>query len=358
MMRASFLLVVAMIAHAADFTADSTRGRALFDSLSCAGCHGAHGSGPDLSNMVDRGFTPSTFAATMWNHAPAMWAAMDTKGIRAGDLNPQGAADLFAYFYSTRFFDLPGDAGRGKRTFTARGCSNCHGLTEPVLADAKPVQQWESLGDGVALAEAMWNHAPRMLVEVQAKHALWPIVSAQDLTDMLVYLRNLRSPPAVTPSFRIGGGSDGEAVFRAKGCGGCHQSVARLSGKTPTGIAAAMWNHEPVMAKAGARAAKFAPDEMRELLGYLWAQQFFEDTGSPSQGRRVYASKKCASCHEGSSNKAPLLKGTYSGATMVSVLWRHGPSMLDQMKKDGVKWPRFDGVQMADLIAYLNSGRR
>ena len=31
------------------------------------------------------------------------------------------------------------------------------------------------------------------------------------------------------------------------------------------------------------------------------------------------------------------------------------PSMLEQMKKDGVPWPRFEGSQMADLIAYLNT---
>jgi hypothetical protein len=29
--------------------------------------------------------------------------------------------------------------------------------------------------------------------------------------------------------------------------------------------------------------------------------------------------------------------------------------MLEQMKKDGVPWPRFEGSQMGDLIAYLNS---
>ncbi len=29
--------------------------------------------------------------------------------------------------------------------------------------------------------------------------------------------------------------------------------------------------------------------------------------------------------------------------------------MQAQMKKDGVPWPRFEGTQMADLIAYLNS---
>ena len=36
---------------------------------------------------------------------------------------------------------------------------------------------------------------------------------------------------------------------------------------------------------------------------------------------------------------------------MVSALWRHGPAMLEQMKEQGTPWPRFDGREMADLIA-------
>jgi len=88
-------------------------------------CHSVNGKGgsigPELGRVVDRGFTPATLAATMWNHAPAMWAAMRQQDIRAGDLNEQAAADLFAYFYSARFFESPGDAARGKRAFNVRG---------------------------------------------------------------------------------------------------------------------------------------------------------------------------------------------------------------------------------------------
>jgi cytochrome c2 len=348
----------------ADFTADSRRGRQLFDTLSCVQCHAVNGVGgsvgPDLGRIVDRGFTPASLAATMWNHAPAMWAAMKQQGIAAGFMNDQAAGDLFAYFYSARFFETPGDAARGKRAFASRGCSNCHGLKEGLLPRVKPVSQWESLADPVALTEAMWNHASMMLAETQLKHQAWPALTAQDLTDILVYLRNLPFPPSVPPSFRIGAGSDGEAVFRARGCANCHPSVVDLSastrGKTLTDIAAAMWNHEPIMSKAGATVTKFAPDEMRELLGYLWAQQFFEDAGVVSNGRRVFAAKHCAGCHE-AVGKAPKLGGSghFSGTTMVAALWRHGPSMLAQMKKDGIPWPRFEGVQMADLIAYLNT---
>lgn len=366
-MKRPILLVVfaAVAGQAADYSADSERGRQLFDTLSCVQCHTVNGKGgsvgPDLGRMVDRGFTPATLAATMWNHAPAMWASMSQRGIHAGDLNNQAAADLFAYFYSARFFESPGDAARGKRAFTSRGCAGCHGLKESILPRVKPVSQWESLADPVALTEAMWNHSPTMMAEMKLKHVPWPALTAQELTDILIYLRNQPFPPSRPPVFQIGAGSDGEAVFKARGCVGCHPSVPELSastrGKTLTEVAAAMWNHEPIMSKAGATPTAFAPNEMKDLLGYLWAQQFFQDTGIAATGRRVFVSKRCASCHEEGVGKAPKLTGagSFSGATMVSALWRHGPSMLSQMKQQGVPWPRFDGFQMADLIAYLNS---
>jgi cytochrome c2 len=357
------LLSTALAGQAADYLADSERGRKLFDALSCIQCHSVNGAGgsvgPDLGRMVDRAFTPATLAATMWNHAPAMWAAMRQQGVALGNLNEQGAGDLFAFFYSARFFEMPGDAARGKRTFTSRGCSNCHGLQQGLLPRVKPVSQWESLLDPVALTEAMWNHAPLMLAESQLKHQAWPALTAQDLTDVLVYLRNLPFPPSKPPVFQIGSDADGEAVFRTKGCAGCHSSVAELSRrtrqKTLTEVAAAMWNHEPIISKASATPTKFAPDEMRNLLGYLWAQQFFMDAGNASAGRRVFVSKRCASCHEAAGGKAPKLAGGSNGATMVSALWRHGPSMLGEMQKEHIAWPRFEGSQMADLVAYLNS---
>jgi cytochrome c2 len=361
--RIAFLLAASVAARATDYLADSARGRQLFDSLACVQCHSVNGQGgslaPDLGRIVDRGFTPASLAATMWNHAPRMWEAMRQQRVQAGVMNERDAANLFAYFYSARFFEAPGDAARGKRAFTSRGCSNCHGIKEGLLPRVKPVSQWESLADPVALTEAMWNHAPTMLAEAKLKDQPWPALTAQDLSDILVYLRNLPNPPSKTPTFQIGTDADGEAVFKARGCAGCHPSVTELStrtrGKTLTEVAAAMWNHEPIMSKAGATPTRFAPDEMRDLLGYLWAQQFFQDPGIPSAGRRVFTAKRCASCHD-EAGRAPKLSGAgFNGSSMVSALWRHGPSMLAQMQKDRVPWPRFEGSQMADLIAYLNA---
>jgi cytochrome c2 len=349
--------------------ADSARGARLFETLACVQCHSINGKGgsvgPDLGRQADRNFTPATLAATMWNHAPTMWAAMRQRDLRPGDLDEQGASDLFAYFYSARFFEKPGDAGRGKRAFTNLGCAGCHGLNSGLQPGIKPVPQWDAIRDPMALAEAMWNHRARMLEEAGAKRVHWPELSGQDLGDILVYLRNLPSPPSQPPVFRIGAGTDGAAVFTAQGCARCHKSgpdlANRLKAQTLTEIAAAMWNHAPKMAAAGAKPAKLEAGEMRELLGYLWAGQFFQDSGNVAAGRRVFASKRCVACHENSTGGAPKLTGagrSLSGALMVSVLWHHGPQMLEQMKGKGIGWPRFEGTQMSDLIAFLNSTNR
>ncbi len=373
-------------ARAAPMTMDSARGARLFETLACVRCHGVNGKGamlgPDLGRLVDRSFTPATLAATMWNHAPAMWSAMKSRDIRAGDLDDQAAADLFAYFYSAHYFDKPGDAGRGKQVFAAKHCADCHGLTQPKIAAANPVAQWESTNDPIALVNAMWNHASTMKGEFAKRGFGWPQLSSQELTDLLVYLRNLpslrpgSSAPAAQVIIRIDS-TGGEAILESKGCVACHTGKLALPpllrSATLTDIAAAMWNHEPRMERMAA--AKTAPataanlpkppvhldqDEMQKLIGYLWAREFFEDSGNASRGARVFEAKHCATCHLSGANGAPKLPAadrSFTGATMVSALWRHGPAMLARMESNNVAWPRFDGTQMADVIAYLNSKR-
>jgi cytochrome c2 len=350
------LLVSALSARAAGFSADSTRGERLFQSLSCIQCHSVGGTGgtaaPDLGRIEDRGFTPASLAATMWNHAPTMWASMREHQIAAGELDQQAAQDLMAFFYAARFFEQPGDAGRGKRAFEREGCAGCHNL---------PVSQWQSLTDPIVLIDTMWNHRSLMLGAAASKGARFPVLSAQDLTDMLVYLRNLPGSRARTGLFQLETVGAGEAVFQSAGCAKCHQTVNALAqsvqGKTLTEIAVEMWNHAPRMAAAGAPAAPLSAGDMQALVSSFWAVKFFEGSGRPSSGSRVFASKNCAVCHNNASSGAPQLPiagREFSGAAMVSVLWKHGPAMLDQMKTKGIAWPRFEGSQMADLIAYLN----
>lgn len=366
MPRISLLLASAICAHAAVVAADSARGSRLFESLECIQCHAVNRKGatigPDLGRLVDRNFTPAALTATMWNHAPTMWAAMRERTIHVGEVDEQAAADLFAYFYSVRFFEKAGDAGRGKRVFTSGGCAQCHGLTEPAQPGILPVSQWQSLNAPFGLAEAMWNHLPRMQAAAKTRHISLPHLDAQDLVDLLVYLRNLPSTRQKMGEFQTTAGGGGEVIFKSKGCVSCHREgsalAARIKGRTLTEIAAAMWNHEPRMAAAFAPPVRFEPGEMRELLSYLWARQFFEGAGSPGSGKRVFAVKHCATCHDDSSSGAPKLAGgpgSMTAAGLVAALWHHGPAMLEQMRSRNIAWPRFETREMSDLIAYLNS---
>lgn len=365
LLAAQAALALTALAQGPPLQADSNRGAQLFGELSCAKCHNVNGRGgntaPDLGRLADRSFTPAALAATMWNHAPAMWSAMSARGVHAGEVDQKAAADLFAYFYSTRFFEKPGDAARGKRDFADRGCAGCHGLTQEIRPGVPSVSSWENLNHPIALAEAMWNHMPRMLAATGAKRVAWPELSAQDLADLLVYLRNLPSTRGNTPLFDITSGDNGAALFRSKGCVGCHASdsalAIRIKGKTVTELAAEMWNHAPKMLAAGAKPLPFQPGEMRELLSYLWARQFFEDSGDPARGKRVFSAKHCADCHQGSAGAAPKILGsgqTFTSPLMVAALWRHGPAMLQEMQSRGIPWPRLSKDDMSALIAYFN----
>jgi mono/diheme cytochrome c family protein len=342
--------------------ADSVRGERLFEALSCVQCHSVSGKGgssaPDLGRLIGRDFTPAALAATMWNHAPAMWAAMRERGGRPGDLDEQGAADLFAYFYSARFFEKPGDAARGKRLFSSKQCAECHGLTAAKIPEAKPVTEWDSAAQPILLANAMWNHAASMREEFARRKLPWPQLNTQDLADMLVYLRNLPAGRAGPARVEITAGAQGEALFQTKGCGACHTGrlalAPRLKGRTLTDIAVELWNH---VSKMAPNPPRLNPVEMQELTSYLWAEQFFADAGKASVGEGVFRARSCDVCHGGAGSGAPRLPvpgRQFTSATMVSALWRHGPDMEQQMKARRIPWPRFTAVEMAGLIAYLS----
>ena len=156
-----------------------------------------------------------------------------------------------------------------------------------------------------------------------------------------------------------GFGVHGQELFKSKGCIECHTGklslVPLLKRKTLTDIAVEMWNHQPRMAKVP---PTLDQGEMRDLVSYLWAQEFFVDSGDAASGKRVFVAKHCTNCHNDPASGAPKLTGvqrSYSAVTMVSALWHHGPQMLQQMEAKNIQWPRLDGREMSDLIAYLNS---
>jgi len=359
--------VVSLGLHAATLPVvpgDSERGEKLFETERCVQCHSVDGKGgkmaPDLGRQIDRNFTPAQLAYTMWNHAPVMWAAIEGAGIEKPRLSPEGAADLFAFFYSSRFFDKPGDAGRGKQAFADKHCGECHGITESRAENAPPVVKWESLGQPILLVQQMWNHSASMRQAFTRKGIPWQQLTTQELADILVYLRTVPETRHLASRFSYGSGQGGEALFQSKGCIKCHTGKLaledRLHNLTLTDIAVDMWNHAPRMVQP---VPSLTEDEMRQLLSFLWMRQFVYPAASESRGKHWFAEKHCADCHTSGTNGAPPLPGQarkFSEVTIMSALWGHGPQMLSRMRQAHVAWPRFNNPeQMADLIAYLNS---
>jgi mono/diheme cytochrome c family protein len=356
--------VAALSALAADeVLGDAHRGEQLFQTERCVQCHSINGRGgalaSDLGKRIDRDFTPTVMASLMWNHAPEMWPAMRREGIVKGTLSPESAADLFAYFVSARFFERSGDAGRGKQVFAAKHCADCHGVTTSGAAGAPPVAKWGSLADPTVLVQQMWNHGEQMRQAYAERKLRWSPLTSQELRDMLVYLQNLPETRELVTAFEFPPSASGSDLFQSKGCAVCHQGKLALEGRLRsqnlTDIAVDMWNHQANMKQP---APKLSQEEMRQILGYVWARQYFRGSGDPTRGKQVFAAKNCSSCHTDSASGAPLLtKGVegYSDITIISALWEHGPRMLELMTERKLVWPRFTAAEMADLIAYLNS---
>lgn len=337
---------------------DAERGAELFKSQKCITCHSVNGQGgkiaPDLARNPIGRYTPSLLAATLWNHAPQMWAAMEKANIEKPQLSPDDAADLFAYFYAFRYGERPGDAGRGKQVFDAKGCIACHGDG----GVGPPISKWQSLGNQIQLARAMWNHAPKMKAAMSPKMT-WPVLTAQEMTDLTVYVRNQPRRGQIEERFAPASAQTGEMLFQVKGCAGCHTGdnslLGRLRGSTLAGLAAALWNHTPEMR---ASAQELRPEEMTRIVGYLWSIQYFDDRGDPARGQEVVSKKGCHSCHGVEGSGAPEFKslaGELDAISFVSDTWKHGPVMLNRMKSSNIPWPRFQNNELNDLLAYINS---
>ncbi len=366
-MRTSRLLIAiaaihpAMCATRSLVLGDAERGRALFQDLNCIICHSVSGVGgkraPDLGQGRARGFSPYNMAALMWNHAPAMWAAMAKQGIARPTLDEQQAADLFIFFYAANYFETPGDAGRGKQVYLARRCGQCHGIESPVRAGVKPVAEWDSLWDPITLAQQMWNHSYEMARALDRSEVPEPLLSTQELTDLRTWVRSTRQQDH-TAGFAPVSPESGRTLLVSKGCTGCHLGAKTLEAHRTryslTDFATAMWNHP---FRAGPHQEPMSHEEMRRLVGYLVAMQFFDERGDPDQGKRVFQKKRCNVCHDDPSSGAParsMMAGRMTSFGLVAALWKHGPEMMNGMKRRKIDWPHFEGSEMANLSAYLH----
>ena len=82
--------------------------------------------------------------------------------------------------------------------------------------------------------------------------------------------------------------------------------------------------------------------------------------GDPAAGHKVFDAKGCVRCHAVRSNgatAAPDLAKTAAAGDRLAwmhAMWNHAQSMIEPVTKELGAWPEFNGVEMNDLVAYVN----
>jgi cytochrome c2 len=181
--------------------------------------------------------------------------------------------------------------------------------------------------------------------------------------------------PLISPLNMLGGldAMKGEAVFREKGCFGCHSydgwggafgpdlGSNRIRGTSPASLAAAMWNQAPFMWRSiGSTTPTLNLEEAAALYSFFYSRLYFNDYPDTPNGEDYFRSN-CASCHDlrpGAQNTkagppASTWKSVKDPIVLAGRMWNHTTTMLDRINRDFKTWPRMTGQNVTDLLAYL-----
>src|SRR5262249_18513797 len=237
---------------------------------------------------------------------------MKQLGIDRPKLTERETGDLVAFLYTLNYFDRPGDRERGRRLFAEKHCVTCHQKEGRGGSEGPPLDGLKTFTSPLYVAAALWNHGPQMAEAMKAKGIERPTFTAQELRDLIAYLAPATGGPVDGPIYALPGRAEaGRLLFAEKKCVECH-SAAGAGGeggpelldlgvrRRPIAFAAALWNKGPAMMAAmqqrGITAPNLRPEEMADLVAYLYSVRYFA-SGNISAGWRVMADKGCLQCH-------------------------------------------------------------
>ncbi len=175
-------------------TADVEQGRALFAEKHCARCHlsrGQEGVGPPFDELR-RPQGAWELAGRLWNHAPAMFTALNEKGIEWPQISTAEMAALMAYLEADPARDAAPDLFKGEVALVRKGCLKCHSLRREGARIAPDLATERADYDSaVAWATAMWIHTPRMAVKAREVGVLYPRFAGDELDNLVGFLRSV-----------------------------------------------------------------------------------------------------------------------------------------------------------------------
>lgn len=360
---------------------DPHRGFHVFQKKGCAQCHAVNGVGaklaPDLGFVDKPQASINELVSAMWNHAPQMWELMRKEKRPYPSLDRAETIDLFAYLYTARYVDEPGDGVRGRALFESKGCIRCHALHGIGGKEGPDLSYVTGKYTPIAWTQAMWNHAPVMEARMQELGFDWPRFERGDMNDVLAYIRENWGGPRSEREFLPASLERGRRLFQSKSCIACHtlngeggHAGPELGPKRPlpssiVQFAGLMWNHSPemwhMMRAQGIPRPTFEGQQMADLIAFLYSLHYFDPGGSHQSGKSLFARRGCSQCHGPSAEgtpQGPALRGgsgTFNSIALAEALWRHGPKMYERTRERGLSWPTLAESDVGDLVIFLNT---
>ncbi len=358
-------------------------GRYLFETKGCVRCHNVQGRkgekrlGPDLGrNGSWRDIMQ--FAGSLWNHTPAMIEKMLQLGIEQPTLSPDEMGRLAGYLFYVKFLDERGSVARGRELFEQRSCARCHQLAGRGGTQGPRLDELKEYASSFFMAQALWNHGPEMAAKMAELKLARPRLEGDEVAHIVAFIRGA-APGAgwLDLAFAEAGSPQvGKTLFHEKGCIQCH-AIAGAGGTVGPDLgtqrprphvaemAAALWNHGPPMwakmKELGVRFPKLTDREMSDLLAYLYFVQYMGASGNATRGADLFRTQSCAGCHAiaGAGPKVgPDLAASNalrSSLHWASAMWSHAAGMNEKARERHSPWPRFEGDEMRDLVAFLRS---
>jgi mono/diheme cytochrome c family protein len=199
------------------------------------------------------------------------------------------------------------------------------------------------------------------------------------LFGILVWQR--RRSPERWDTFLVGDPRIGAQTFQRKGCSRCHSVLgaggAKLApdlglqgaaGSSMNELVTQMWNHAPRMWEqikiSNVSFPQFTDEDMANLFAYLYVTCYDDESGDRAHGELLFTQKGCIRCHsigeKTGGSVGPNLRDIGPVVTPIfwsQTMWNHAPAMETHMRELNVAWPRFEGEQMNDLLAFVRYAR-
>ncbi len=369
------------LAAAADdpLPSNPLEGQRLFTEKLCIRCHSIQGvggkTGPDLGEVWLG--SSLEIASKLWNHFPRMNEAFRQENLQRPTLTTDEARKLIAFLYFLNYFDKVANSEVGEKLFREKNCIRCHSVGGKGGDVGPALDKYQGEYAAPMITAALWNHGPKMMQKMLARHVPRPTFEERDVIDILAFIREKGLNDRTRRSYvHPGDPAHGQELFQQKGCIRCHSINGKggtigpdLAQRSLKGrlsfILSEMWNHGakmwPTMAKEHIEFPQFSPTEMADVMTYLYFLEFRDPPGSAERGKRVFLDKGCGVCHlpatPGMKTIGPDLSrvGLNSRDKIIAEMWNHSPAIEERMKLGQIRWPLLEKNEMRDLVEYFLS---